>query len=1057
MPKRTDIKKILVIGSGPIVIGQAAEFDYAGTQACLALKEEGYTVVLVNSNPATIMTDKKVADIVYIEPLTEKFLELIIEKEKPQAVLPTLGGQIALNLTVALEERGVFKKHKVEFLGTSIETIKLAENREWFLNLMINLGQKVLPTKVIQNFEQALEFVEQNGFPVIIRSAFTMGGAGGGICKNYSELQEVVERGINASPIKQCLIEKSIIGWKEIEYEVMRDKNDNVIVVTNMENLDPVGVHTGDSIVFAPSQTLSDKENQMLRNAAIQIIRKLKIEGGCNIQFALDPKSFNYYTIEVNPRVSRSSALASKATGYPIANIAAKIAVGLTLSEILNPITKKTFAGFEPSIDYIVCKMPRFPFDKLPEVKRELGTQMQATGEVMAIGRNLEEALLKAISSLEIGAYHLHLNSLATATDEELFKNLNSVTDKRIFIIAELFRRNWKIKKILEKTQIDVFFLDKIANIIKKEKECKNNPFNNSILKEAKEKGFSDKIIAVLWKSSEEKIRNFRKEHKILPVFKMVDTCAAEFEAYSPYFYSTYEEENESIVSKKKKIIIIGSGPIRIGQGIEFDFSTVRAALTIKELGYEAIVVNNNPETLSTDFSISDKLYFEPLSFENVLNIIELEKPFSVVLQFGGQTALNLAKKLEKANVPILGSSWEAIETSENRTKFFELMKKLRIPTPEGSGAFSLEEALEITKKIGFPVVCRPSYVLGGRAFEKIENKEKLIKHVTQILEMGVKHPILIDKYLKGIEVEVEAIANKEETLVLGILEHIEKAGVHSGDSIAVFPTFSLKPSTKNTIKEYTKKICQALKVRGLINIQFVLREEEIFVLEVNLRASRIIPFLSKVLDLPLVNWALKVLLNFPLLKNKIENKRNFYAVKVPVFSFEKLKNVDISLTPEMKSTGEVMGSGDTLPKALYKGLKAAGFKMKKSGSVLLSVEMEHTKKLVELASEFLENNFEIFATKKTAVFLAAHNIRVNQNLLQNKQQLTTSMILQLLNLGKINVVVSVCSKYAWEYKEEKIIREKALKLGVDCLTNLDTVTAYLKAKKGKNFAVEAL
>ena len=911
MPKRKDIKSILVIGSGPIIIGQAAEFDYAGTQACLALKEEGYRVILVNSNPATIMTDTEIADAVYIEPLTKEFVARIIQKERPDAILPTLGGQTGLNLAVELAQAGVLEENGVEILGTKLSAIEQAEDRDLFRQLMNELGEPVPESDIIHTLEEAYTFVEKVGYPVIVRPAYTLGGTGGGICENEEDLVEIVTSGLKHSPVTQCLLEKSIAGYKEIEYEVMRDSADNAIVVCNMENIDPVGVHTGDSIVVAPSQTLSDREYQMLRNTSLKIIRALGIEGGCNVQLALDPHSFQYYIIEVNPRVSRSSALASKATGYPIAKLAAKIAVGLTLDEMINPVTGKTYACFEPALDYIVTKIPRWPFDKFESANRRLGTQMKATGEVMAIGRTFEESIMKAVRSLEIGAFHLELEN-GNAFDEAIIeKRIRKAGDERLFYIGEALRRGITIDTIHEWSQIDLFFLKKFANIVELEKQVKESPFDTATAQQAKELGFSDATLAKLWGTTELEVYEWRKQQSIIPVYKMVDTCAAEFESATPYYYGTYEEENESIVTDRKSVVVLGSGPIRIGQGVEFDYATVHSVWAIKEAGYEAIIINNNPETVSTDFSISDKLYFEPLTIEDVMHIIDLEKPEGVVVQFGGQTAINLADKLVERGVKILGTSLEDLDRAENRDKFEQTLHELEIPQPLGKTAYSVETALEIANMIGYPVLVRPSYVLGGRAMEIVYKDEELLHYMENAVKINPEHPVLIDRYLTGKEIEVDAISDGKDVVIPGIMEHIERAGVHSGDSIAVYPPQQLTPEQKAKIEDYTIRLAKGLNIIGLLNIQYVISKGEVYVLEVNPRASRTVPFLSKITNVPMANLATKAILGHNLREmgysTGLVPEKGGVSVKAPVFSFAKLRRVDTTLGPEMKSTGEAI------------------------------------------------------------------------------------------------------------------------------------------------------
>ena len=861
MPKRTDIKTIMVIGSGPIIIGQAAEFDYAGTQACLALREEGYRVILVNSNPATIMTDKEIADVVYMEPLTTDFLSRIIRKEQPDALLPTLGGQVGLNMAVELDRLGVLEENSVELLGTRLDSIKQAEDRDLFRTLMNQMEVPVPESDIINTVDQARDFVGKVGYPFIVRPAFTMGGTGGGICYNEDDLREIVANGLKYSPVSQCLVEKSIAGFKEIEYEVMRDSNDNAIVVCNMENIDPVGIHTGDSIVVAPTQTLTDKENQMLRDVSLDVIRELGIEGGCNVQLALDPHSFDYYIIEVNPRVSRSSALASKATGYPIAKLAAKIAVGLTLDEMINPVTETSYAAFEPAIDYVVSKIPRFPFDKFAKGERKLGTQMKATGEVMAIGRTYEESLLKAIRSLEYGVHHLGLPNGDEFELDYIIRMIEAQSDERLFYIGEALRRGVSMEEIHDWTMIDMFFLRKFQHIIDIEHELKENIGSIPHLKWAKEYGFSDRVIAHRWNTDKSEVFRMRRENGIMPVYKMVDTCAAEFESATPYFYGTYEFENESVRSDRKKILVLGSGPIRIGQGVEFDYATVHAVWAIQEAGYEAIIVNNNPETVSTDFSISDKLYFEPLTHEDVMNIIEHEQPEGVVVQFGGQTAINLADRLEEDGVKILGTTLDDLDRAENRKRFEQLLHDIDVPQPLGKTATNEEEALGNAEYIGYPVLVRPSYVLGGRAMEIVYNETELKNYMRDAVKASPEHPVLIDRYLTGKEIEVDAISDGEKVIIPGIMEHIERAGVHSGDSIAVYPPVTLSDSEIDTLRDYTERLALGLNTVGLINIQFVLSDGEIYVLEVNPRASRTVPFMSKITEIPMANLAMKAIL----------------------------------------------------------------------------------------------------------------------------------------------------------------------------------------------------
>jgi carbamoyl-phosphate synthase large subunit len=1054
MPKRKDIETILVIGSGPIVIGQAAEFDYAGTQACLALKEEGYKVILVNSNPATIMTDTEIADKVYIEPLTLEFVARIIRKERPDAILPTLGGQTGLNLAVELANAGVLEECGVEILGTKLEAIKKAEDRELFRSLMKELGEPVPESEIIHSLEEAYEFVKTVGYPVIVRPAFTLGGTGGGICTNEEELIEIVSNGLKMSPVHQCLLEKSIAGYKEIEYEVMRDANDNAIVVCNMENIDPVGIHTGDSIVVAPSQTLSDREYQLLRNASLRIIRALGIEGGCNVQLALDPHSFHYYVIEVNPRVSRSSALASKATGYPIAKLAAKIAVGLTLDEIINPVTGKTYACFEPALDYVVTKIPRFPFDKFESANRRLGTQMKATGEVMAIGRTFEESILKAVRSLEANVYHLELKDADKISDERIEKRIRKAGDERLFYIAEALRRGISIEQIHEWSQIDRFFLTKLENIIRYESVIKENIGNLEVLRKAKMLGFSDSTIAKLWNKNEREIYEIRKQEGITPVYKMVDTCAAEFESETPYYYGTYEDENESIVTKRKSVVVLGSGPIRIGQGIEFDYATVHSVWAIKEAGYEAIIINNNPETVSTDFSISDKLYFEPLTIEDVMHVIDLEKPVGVIVQFGGQTAINLAAELEARGVRILGTSLENLDRAENRDKFEQTLSELGIPQPKGKTAFSVNEAVRIAQEIGYPVLVRPSYVLGGRAMEIVYKEEELLYYMENAVKVNPQHPVLIDRYLIGKEVEVDAISDGKTVFIPGIMEHIERAGVHSGDSIAVYPPQTLTPSIKRKIVDYTIKLAKGLHIVGLLNIQFVMYKDEVYVLEVNPRSSRTVPFLSKITGVPMANIATKVILGTKLaelgFKTGLHHESEGVYVKVPVFSFAKLRNVDISLGPEMKSTGEVMGKDVTFEKALYKGLVASGIHIRSYGSVLLTIADKDKEEAIDLARRFYHIGYQLLATSGTAEALKAEHIPVT---VVNKINADSPNILDVIRQGKAQVVINTLTKGKQPESDGFRIRRESVENGIPCLTSLDTAKAMLQVIESMTFS----
>lgn len=1058
MPKRVDIKKILVIGSGPIIIGQAAEFDYAGTQACLALKEEGYEVILVNSNPATIMTDTEMADKVYIEPLTVEFLTKIIRKERPDALLPTLGGQTGLNMAVELANAGVLEECHVEILGTKLSAIQKAEDRDLFRQLMNELGEPVPESDIVHNLEEAFAFIGKVGYPVIVRPAYTLGGTGGGICTNEEELIEIVTSGLKYSPVTQCLLEKSIAGFKEIEYEVMRDKNDSAIVVCNMENIDPVGIHTGDSIVVAPSQTLSDREYQMLRNVSLRIIRALEIEGGCNVQLALDPNSFQYYIIEVNPRVSRSSALASKATGYPIAKLAAKIAVGLTLDEMMNPVTGKTYACFEPALDYIVTKIPRWPFDKFESANRRLGTQMKATGEVMAIGRTFEESLLKAVRSLEADEFHIDLKNAEDFSDERIEKRIRKAGDERLFYLSEAIRRGVTIETIHEWSAIDLFFLVKIENIIKFESVLKDAKLNADVLKQAKKMGFSDTAIAKLWNMTEREVYEYRKQQNVLPVFKTVDTCAAEFESETPYFYGTYEDENESVVTSKESVIVLGSGPIRIGQGVEFDYATVHSVWAIKEAGYEAIIINNNPETVSTDFSISDKLYFEPLTAEDVMHIVELEKPRGVVVQFGGQTAINLAEELQVRGVQILGTSLEDLDRAENRDKFEYTLGKLGIPQPLGKTATSVEAAVKIAAEIRYPVLVRPSYVLGGRAMEIVYEEKDLLHYMKNAVQVNPQHPVLIDKYLTGKEIEVDAISDGETVYIPGIMEHIERAGVHSGDSIAVYPPQTLSAEVKQTIVERTIALARGLNIKGLLNIQFVLYKNEVYVLEVNPRSSRTVPFLSKITGVPMANLATKVILGKTLkelgFSTGIHPQSDGVYVKVPVFSFEKLRRVDITLGPEMKSTGEVMGKDTTLEKALYKGLIASGMKVRNYGQVLLTIADKDKEEGLEVARRFSAIGYQIMATSGTAEYLHENGVHAK---VVNKIGSEAPNMLDIIRTSEAQFVINTLTKGKQPQRDGFRIRRESVENGIPCLTSLDTAKAILSVLESMTFSTDEM
>ncbi|MEW9667547.1 carbamoyl-phosphate synthase large subunit [Ammoniphilus sp. 3BR4] len=1058
MPLLANIKKVLVIGSGPIVIGQAAEFDYAGTQACEALKEEGLEVVLINSNPATIMTDTNMADKVYIEPLTVEFVSRVIRQEKPDGLLATLGGQTGLNLAKELAEAGILEEEGVTLLGTDLEAITKAEDRDLFRGLMYEINEPVPESDIITTVEEAVAFANRIGYPIIVRPAYTLGGTGGGIVHDEESLRETVASGLKYSPITQCLVEKSIAGYKEIEYEVMRDGKGNSIVVCNMENVDPVGIHTGDSIVVAPSQTLSDREYQMLRSASLKIINALNIKGGCNVQLALDPYSFNYYIIEVNPRVSRSSALASKATGYPIAKMAAKIALGYTLDELENPVTKRTSACFEPSLDYVVTKIPRWPFDKFISANRKLGTQMKATGEVMAIGRTFEESILKAVRSLEVGTYHLELKDAPAISQEELEKRLAVADDERIFLVMEAFRRGMTRDQIHELTKIDHFFLVKFERIVAFESRLKEEKLDSNLLREAKRLGFVDRKIAELTGLTEAELRKQRKEQGLVPVYKMVDTCAAEFEAETPYYYSTYEEEDEREETGKKRVIVLGSGPIRIGQGIEFDYATVHAVWAIKEAGYEAVIVNNNPETVSTDFNTSDRLYFEPLFIEDVLNIIDAEKPEGVIVQFGGQTAINLADALVQNGIRILGSDLESIDTAEDREKFEKLLRDLSIAQPLGKTVTNVEAAVETANSLGYPVLVRPSYVLGGRAMEIVYNENELMSYMEQAVKINPQHPVLIDRYMLGREVEVDAICDGKDVLIPGIMEHIERAGVHSGDSIAVYPPQSISPEIKEEIIKITTKIALGLRVKGLVNIQFVIHDNQVYVIEVNPRASRTVPFLSKVTGIPMANLATKLILGHTIQDEGFtpgyHPEAEHISVKVPVFSFAKLRRVDITLGPEMKSTGEVMGRDKNLSKAIYKGLVASGMKIPVHGSVLVTVADKDKDEAMELIRGFYDLGFKLMATSGTAAMLEEAGFSVTT---VNKVTEGTPNLLDRIRNGEASIVINTLTKGKTPERDGFRIRREAVENGVVCLTSLDTARALLRVIETITFGTEPM
>ncbi|AJQ28089.1 carbamoyl-phosphate synthase large subunit [Pelosinus fermentans] len=1046
MPKKKYLKKVMVIGSGPIVIGQAAEFDYAGTQACRALKEEGLEVVLVNSNPATIMTDTNVADRVYIEPLTPDFLEAIIAKERPDGLLATLGGQAGLNLAVNLYENGVLANFNVELLGTSLEAIKKAEDRELFKATMQSIGQPVPESITVEDVESACEFARKIGYPIIVRPAYTMGGAGGGIVNNESELIDVVIRGLKYSMIGQVLVERSVAGWKEIEYEVMRDAADNCIVVCNMENFDPVGIHTGDSIVVAPSQTLSDHEYQMLRTASLKIIRELGIEGGCNAQYALDPHSNQYYVIEVNPRVSRSSALASKATGYPIAKVASKIAIGYHLDEIQNAVTKKTMACFEPTLDYLVVKFPRWPFDKFMFADRILGTQMKATGEVMSIDRSFEGALLKAVRSLEIGVNHLQIPEMANLSTEDVREKLNIANDERIFMIAEALRRAISVDEIHKITNVNTFFLNKIKGIVAMEVLLQTKEITSERMLKAKKMGFTDKTIAALSGSSTEEIRSSRKAQNIVPSYKMVDTCAAEFEAATPYYYSTYAQEDEVTVSHKRKVMVLGSGPIRIGQGVEFDYCSVHSVWALREMGLESIIVNNNPETVSTDFDTSDRLYFEPLTPEDVMNIIDKEKPEGVIVQFGGQTAINLAGPLAKAGVKVLGTSVDSIDRAEDRERFDELLEQNNIPRPKGSTVTNGIDAVIEANKIGYPVVVRPSYVLGGRAMEIVYTEEELKDYMTRAVKASPEHPVLVDRYMQGTEVEVDAISDGKDVFIPGIMEHVERAGVHSGDSIAVYPTKTLSQEVIDTIVDYTTRLAVGLNVKGLINIQYVVVEEQVYVIEVNPRSSRTIPFLSKVTDVPMVNVATRIAMGESLIslgyKSGLLPAKPYTAVKAPVFSFSKMQQVDISLGPEMKSTGEVMGIDYHYARALYKAITGAGMNVPEYGTVLFTVADKDKQEGGELAKCLADLGYHLVATGGTAKHLQSLGLSVT---LVDKVHEHKPDIIQMIKTGKINMVINTLTHGKEPERDGYKIRRATVEHAIPCFTSMDTAKAVVE------------
>ena len=1057
MPKNPKIKKVLVLGSGPIVIGQAAEFDYAGTQACRALKEEGVEVVLVNSNPATIMTDKDIADHVYIEPLNLASVEQVIAKEQPDSILPTLGGQTGLNLAMNLHEQGILEKYGVRLLGTSPESIRKAEDRQGFKDAMEAIGQPCVTSDVVESVEAAVEFAGRIGYPVIVRPAYTLGGSGGGIAYDEPSLREIADRGIHLSRVGQVLIERCISGWKEIEFEVMRDSAGNVIQICSMENIDPVGVHTGDSIVVAPTQTLANREYQMLRSASLNIISALEIEGGCNVQLALNPDSFEYAVIEVNPRVSRSSALASKATGYPIAKVAAKVALGYTLDEIPNAVTGKTTACFEPTLDYCVLKLPRLPFDKFTTASRTLGTQMKATGEVMAIGNSFEGALMKAIRSLELPVKSLRLPGLDELYTEEIEDRLVNIDDQRLFVVAEALRRGFSPEKINKITKYDLWFLDRFQNIVDMEDALDHGRLDGDTLRRAKEMGFSDAWIAALSGREQKEIKALRESFGIRPAFKMVDTCAAEFEAQTPYYYSTYDQENEAAGAsraddgaEKRKVLVLGSGPIRIGQGIEFDYCSVHAVWALQKLGCETVIINNNPETVSTDFDTADRLYFEPLTPEDVTGVVEAEKPDYAIVQFGGQTAINLAAHLEKLGVPILGTPAWSIDAAEDREKFDVILEKCGIPRPAGHTVMTEEEAVKAADELGYPVLVRPSYVLGGQGME-IAYKEADVREFMQVITRNkVENPVLVDKYMMGREIEVDAICDGDDILIPGIMEHFERAGVHSGDSISIYPSINIEQKHKDTLVKYTEALAKNLAVLGLVNIQFVLYNDQIYVIEVNPRSSRTVPYISKVTGVPMVDLATRCMFGEKLKDmgcgTGLHPESDHYAVKVPVFSFQKLRDLDTQLGPEMKSTGEVLGVAKTFREALLKGLTGAGFQMKKKGAVLISVRDSDKQEAIRIGERFEALGFDIYATSGTANVLNRHMVATNS--IRNVDEPSPNII-DLIESGKIDYVVATSVKGRHPELGSVHIRRTAVERAIPCLTSMDTVSALLRCLEG--------
>ncbi len=1047
MPKNKNIKKVLVIGSGPIIIGQAAEFDYAGTQACRELKEEGIEVVLVNSNPATIMTDKNMADKIYIEPLTVETVKKIINIEKPDSILPNLGGQTGLNLAMELAESGFLKEKHIRLLGTDVNGIRNAEDRQCFKDMMETINEPCIASKVVHTVEDAVSFTKEIGLPVIIRPAYTLGGTGGGIAYSMEELEEIAGSGIRMSRVNEILVEKCISGWKEIEYEVMRDSKGNCITICNMENIDPVGIHTGDSIVVAPSQTLADKEYQMLRTSAIKIISALKIEGGCNVQFALNPNSFEYAVIEVNPRVSRSSALASKATGYPIAKVASKIALGYTLDEIKNEVTGKTYACFEPVLDYVVVKIPKWPFKKFLTASRVLGTQMKATGEVMAIAPNLEAGLMKAIRSLEENVDYLSLDYLKELTKEELEEKLKNVDNERIFVIAEAIRKEISVEKIHEITKIDRFFIGIVYKLIKMERELELNQMTPKMLEKAKKLGFTDKVIAKISGKTEEEIKLLREKNNIVANFKMVDTCSAEFEAKTPYYYSSYDDDNESKNSDKKKVMVLGSGPIRIGQGIEFDYCSVHGVWALKKQGYETIIVNNNPETVSTDFDIADRLYFEPLTPEDVENIVNVEKPYGAIVQFGGQTAIKLTKSLSDMGVKILGTQEVDMDRAEDRKEFDEALNNCGILRPKGSTIYTVEEAKKVANNLGYPVLVRPSYVLGGQGMAIAYDDKEITEYVNEINQIEQEHPILVDKYILGREVEVDAICDGDDVLIPGIMEHLERAGVHSGDSISVYPTQNVSKEHENKIIEYTTKIAKELNIIGILNIQFIISDGKVYIIEVNPRSSRTVPYISKVTNLPMIDIATNVILGKKLKDlgygTGLYKKSDYICVKMPVFSFEKIKNADTSLGPEMKSTGEVLGVAKKFENAVLKAFIASGANVSTSGSILITVRDKDKKEMLPLAQKFQKLGFSIYATSGTAKFLKEHNVKstIVEKIWEGKDS-----IINLIESGKINFVINTPTKGKVANRDGFKIRRMAVECKIPCFTSLDTVNALYQA-----------